>query len=258
MSGFFFCGMIDEPVDHASSSTAQPNSREAHRQISSPSRDRCTPTIAATKRNSATKSRSLTASMELAIARVEAQLGGDRLRVERQGGAGQRAGAHAATSAARPSQSARRSRSRPKACACLASSCPNDTGWACCRWVKPGADLSTWASAWSSQRVDQVDQRRRDRPGLVAQVEPQVGGDLVVAAAPGAQLAAQSGPSSSSRPRSIAVCTSSSSGVATKRAVGDARRPACRARPATRACSSSSSSPARCSTPACARVWSRS
>ena len=71
MSGFFFCGMIDEPVDQPSSRTAQPNSRDAQRQISSPRRDRCTPTIAATNRNSATKSRSLTASIELAIAPVK-------------------------------------------------------------------------------------------------------------------------------------------------------------------------------------------
>ena len=80
-------------MDQPSSSTAQPNSRDAHRQISSPRRDRCTPTIAATNRNSATKSRSLTASIELAIAPVKPSSSGDGLRVEREGGAGQGSGA---------------------------------------------------------------------------------------------------------------------------------------------------------------------
>ena len=41
--------------------------------ISSPSRDRCTPISAATNRNSATKSRSLTASIEFGAGRVEAR-----------------------------------------------------------------------------------------------------------------------------------------------------------------------------------------
>ena len=40
------------------------------------------------------------------------------------------------------------------------------------------------------EREHEVDQRGGDRTGLVTQVEPQVGGHLVVAAAPGAQLAA--------------------------------------------------------------------
>ena len=69
MSGFFFCGMIDEPVDHASSSCTQPNSGVAHRMTSSPMRDRCTPSSAATNRNSAAKSRSATASIEFAAGR---------------------------------------------------------------------------------------------------------------------------------------------------------------------------------------------
>ena len=46
-------------------------------------------------RNSATKSRSDTASIELSIGAGEAELGGDRRRVERQRRAGQRAGARA-------------------------------------------------------------------------------------------------------------------------------------------------------------------
>ena len=79
--------------------------------ISSPSRDRCTPIIAAANRNSAAKSRSLTASMELATAPSKPELGGHRLRVQRQRRAGQRAGAQRAERAARgPSRAAGRRR----------------------------------------------------------------------------------------------------------------------------------------------------
>ena len=67
-SGFFFCGMIDEPVAYASSISIQPNSCEDHSTISSPSLDRCTPVSAAAKQNSAAKSRSATASMEFGAA----------------------------------------------------------------------------------------------------------------------------------------------------------------------------------------------
>src|SRR2546430_15258361 len=65
MSGFFFCGMIDDPVANASSSSTQPNSGVAQSTISSPNRDRGTPTSAATKRNPATKSPSETAPLQL-------------------------------------------------------------------------------------------------------------------------------------------------------------------------------------------------
>src|SRR5271165_6014843 len=67
-SGFFFCGMIDEPVAYASSISAQPNSCVDQSTTSSPSRDKCTPSSAAMKQNSAAKSRSLTASIELSAA----------------------------------------------------------------------------------------------------------------------------------------------------------------------------------------------
>ena len=64
MSGFFFCGMIELPVAKASSSSTQPNCREAQRIISSDSRDRSTPSMAATNTNSTTWSRLPTASIE--------------------------------------------------------------------------------------------------------------------------------------------------------------------------------------------------
>ena len=96
MSGFFFCGMIDDPVAQASSSRAQPNSVDVQSTTSSPSRERCTPSRAAAKQNSAAKSRSLTASIELSAARSKpssaATASGSRL----QRRAGQRAGAQRA------------------------------------------------------------------------------------------------------------------------------------------------------------------
>ena len=96
MSGFFFCGMIDDPVAQASSSRAQPNSVDVQSTTSSPSRERCTPSSAAAKQNSAAKSRSLTASMRVVRRAVEAELGGDRVGVQAERGAGQRAGAERA------------------------------------------------------------------------------------------------------------------------------------------------------------------
>ena len=42
MSGFFFCGSIDEPVEYASARRRKPNSSVDHSTISSPRRERCT------------------------------------------------------------------------------------------------------------------------------------------------------------------------------------------------------------------------
>jgi hypothetical protein len=41
-SGFFFCGIMLDPVATRSSRLAQPNSDDVHSTSSSPSRDRCT------------------------------------------------------------------------------------------------------------------------------------------------------------------------------------------------------------------------
>ena len=40
-SGFFFCGMMDEPVENASESSMKSNSAVDHSTISSHRRDRC-------------------------------------------------------------------------------------------------------------------------------------------------------------------------------------------------------------------------
>ena len=64
MSGFFFCGSIDDPVAKASGSCMKPNSSLDQSTISSPMRERCTCVSAAANSASATKSRSDTASSE--------------------------------------------------------------------------------------------------------------------------------------------------------------------------------------------------
>ena len=65
MSGFFFCGMMEEPVEKASSSSMNLNSQEHHMQISSENRERCTMMRERAAANSMQKSRSETPSREL-------------------------------------------------------------------------------------------------------------------------------------------------------------------------------------------------
>ena len=48
-SGFFFCGMIEEPDAHASATSQKPNSSLDHSTISAPSRDRCVAQVAAAR-----------------------------------------------------------------------------------------------------------------------------------------------------------------------------------------------------------------
>ena len=68
-SGLRFCGMIDEPVENESLRLAKRNWALDQITSSSASRDRCTAQIEATDRNSSAKSRSDTASSELAVGR---------------------------------------------------------------------------------------------------------------------------------------------------------------------------------------------
>ena len=184
--------MIDEPVANASSSSTQPNSCEVHSTTSSPRRDRCTPISAATNRNSATKSRSATASIEFGAAAVKPSSLATCDRVQRQRRAGQRAGAERARPRPGASQSRSRSRSRSSGCTWASSWCPNDD--------RLGVLQVGHARARACRRAGRPARpaRRPARPagaatpaGVVAQVEPQVGGDLVVAGPAGAQLAAE-------------------------------------------------------------------
>ncbi len=68
-SGLRFCGMIEEPVVNLSESRTRPTSGDVQITISSAKRDMCTAAIEAADSVSSTKSRSDTASSELAIGR---------------------------------------------------------------------------------------------------------------------------------------------------------------------------------------------
>jgi hypothetical protein len=49
-SGFFFCGMIEDPDAHASDTSQNPNSSLDHSTISAPRRERCVAHVAAAAR----------------------------------------------------------------------------------------------------------------------------------------------------------------------------------------------------------------
>ena len=70
-SGFFFCGMMEEPVVKASDSRMKRNWAEHQITISSAKRDRCMAQIDDADRYSSAKSRSDTASSELAVGRLK-------------------------------------------------------------------------------------------------------------------------------------------------------------------------------------------
>ena len=71
MSGFFFCGMMLEPVENASSSSTNLNSHEHQRMISSEKRERCTIASDTAAAISAQKSRSATPSKLLRLTAVK-------------------------------------------------------------------------------------------------------------------------------------------------------------------------------------------
>ncbi len=69
-SGFFFCGMIDEPVVQRSDNCTNRNWAEDQITSSSAKRDRCMAQIELAPRNSSAKSRSETESRLLAVGRA--------------------------------------------------------------------------------------------------------------------------------------------------------------------------------------------
>ena len=71
ISGFFFWGIMDEPVEKASSNSTNLNSHEHQSTISSEKRERCTIIIEITDASSIQKSLSETLSREFCIAPVK-------------------------------------------------------------------------------------------------------------------------------------------------------------------------------------------
>ena len=90
-SGFFFCGIALDPVENASGRITKPNSAVANSVISSANRLRCNPTNVSACRYSRMKSRSLVASIELAVGAVNPKLARSNGSVQRQRRAGNRA-----------------------------------------------------------------------------------------------------------------------------------------------------------------------
>ena len=257
MSAFFFCGMIDEPVANASSSSTQPNSCEVQSTTSSPSRDRCTPISAVTKRNSATKSRSATASIELANGVREAQLLGHRAPGPAAAPEPASAPAPSGLTAARWSQSRSRSRSRSSGCTWASSWCPKVTGWACCRWVMPGRGACRRAARPARPAPRPARPAGRPRPGR-GRAGRAAGRWRPGRCGTGRRAACRRAlPSRSSRPRSSAVCTSSSSTVGRNAPEAQAASRSSSAA-SIRPSSSGSSRPAPARTRACAREPARS
>src|ERR1035441_7987830 len=66
-SGFFFCGIAEEPVENASGSSTKPNSAVEKIVNSSAKREMCKPRIATAWQNSSAKSRSEVASIEFCV-----------------------------------------------------------------------------------------------------------------------------------------------------------------------------------------------
>ena len=254
-SGFFFCGMIEEPVAYASSISIQPNSCEDQSTISSPSRDRWTPISAAAKQNSAAKSRSETASIEFGAAAAKPSSAANCC-----GSIGSEepasAPAPSGLTAARLSQSRSLLTSRVNACTWASSWWANSTGCACCRWVMPGAGRSPHASACAISAVCSSASRDTTSRAWSRRYRRRSVATWSLRLRPARSLP-PSEPSRSSSPRSSAVCTSSSAMVGRKVPSSTASSRSSSAA-SIESASSSVSSPARCSIRACAREASRS
>ena len=220
MSGFFFCGSIDEPVLYASARRRKPNSSLVHSTISSPRRDRWTCVSAATNSASATKSRSDTASSELSKRRANpssaAVLSGssgqararERTGTERRHVGARRSRRATARRRVRRPRSARGSGGRAAPAGRAAGGCsrggrrPPPT---------PRAPSSTSCSRWTCAATAVPSRRRNSRSAVATwslRLRP------VCSLAPAA-------PASSVTRRSMAVWMSSSDGSEHERAVGE-------------------------------------
>ena len=191
MSGFFFCGSIDEPVANASGSRRKPNSSLDQSTTSSPIRERCTWVSAAAKSASATKSRSDTASSEFSNRAANPSVGGDAGR-DRAAGSNPRARRHRAArrrpASTRPASARRRGRAPRSARAGGARAAPAARAAGACsrggrrrrRTRRRGAPAPPAARGCARRRAcaSRRTQRRRSS------------GDLVVAAPAGVELGA--------------------------------------------------------------------
>src|SRR5450830_446380 len=249
-SGFFFCGMMLDPVEYASSGVTKPNSLVAHRMTSSASRDRSTAIIAATNANSATMSRLAVPSIEFSTGPAKPSSAATA--------AGSRPSEEPASApepygerAARESQSTHRSTSRISGHACASRWCASSTGWACCMCVRPGIGASPAAAA-CPMNASTTSSTSPPRPRACSRRYMRTSVAIwSLRERPARSLPPSSPPARSMRPRSRAVWTSSSSGAGRK--APDATSARSRSSASTIPASSPSSSrPAPWSTCACA------
>ncbi len=252
MSGFFFCGMIEEPVEKASCSVTKENSFVFQMMTSSAIRDRSIPIMAVTKANSATKSRDAVPSIELAAEPCSKP----RSAATASGSSPSDDPASApepyGETAVRVSHCRSRSASLDSAWTWASTWWAKSTGWACWRWVRPGIATSGCASASPTS----ASWRSAISPPMIRAWSRRYIRNSVATWSlrdrPARSLPPRSGPSRSSSPRSSAVCTSSSATVPMNSSAATARSRS--SSPASmRVSSSPVSSPAFVSTRACAR-----
>ena len=137
MSGFFFCGIIDEPVEYSSAISKYPNSSVEYNIMSSHNRERWLIIIEQSNRNSATKSRSETPSSEFSHGMSNSSSSQVRSRSM---------GYEVPASAPLPSgitfalsrEALTRSMSRRNISEYALKKCPAHMGCAFLRWVYPG------------------------------------------------------------------------------------------------------------------------
>ncbi len=204
MSGFFFCGMIDDPVAQASSSApsrtrstsradllAQPGEVDADQRAR---RSR-------TRRRSRGRGR---ASIELSAARSKPSSAatasgssGSESRPARPAPSGLTA--RPPVPVVQPVDVARRTRARGRAAGGRTAPAGRAAGASCRARRRPAYRSASPSSAYSSAATA----RASERPDVVPQVQPEVGGDLVVAVRPARSLP-PSAPSLSVSPRSSA------------------------------------------------------
>ena len=156
--------------------------------------------------------------------------------------------------AARLSQSTKRSTSRSNACACLAISWPNRDGLGVLQMGEARRSGDPRGACLRHDGLDEIQQVTRAMlTGVVAQVQPEIGGHLIVAdcdrravCRPARGLACSSKPAFQ-RGVDVLVVRAAATNSPERTSAAEPSRPA-----PSRSNSSSVSSPARCSTRACA------